>query len=75
MASNNNNNETLVLTTAHYWLAVKAIPRLASHKKIALVEKYGLTTLFSTTVDLTLSGLTSRQQLAVSSPDCKRSQK
>ena len=69
MASNNNNNETLVLTTAHYWLAVKAIPRLASHKKIALVEKYGLTTLFSTTVDLTLSGLTSRQQLAVSSPD------
>ena len=69
MASNNNNNETLVLTTAHYWLAVKAIPRLASHKKIALVEKYGLTALFSSSVDLTLSGLTSRQQLAVSSPD------
>ena len=69
MASNNNNNETLALTTAHYWLAVKAIPRLASHKKIALVEKYGLTALFSSSVDLTLSGLTSRQQLAVSSPD------
>ena len=69
MASNNNNNETLALTTTHYWLAVKAIPRLASHKKIALVEKYGLTALFSSSVDLTLSGLTSRQQLAVSSPD------
>jgi DNA processing protein len=69
VASNNNNNETLALTTTHYWLAVKAIPRLASHKKIALVEKYGLTALFSSSVDLTLSGLTSRQQLAVSSPD------
>lgn len=59
----------MALTPAHFWLAVKAIPRLASHKKIALVEKYGLTALFSSSVDLTRSGLTNRQQLAVSSPD------
>ena len=69
MASNNNSSEALALTPIHYWLAVKAIPRLASHKKIELVEKYGLTALFSTSIDLKHSGLTSRQQLAVSSPD------
>lgn len=65
----NNINSSEALTPTHYWLAVKAIPRLASHKKIALVEKYGLTALFSASTDLTKSGLTSNQQLAISSPD------
>ena len=65
----NNINSSEALTSTHYWLAVKAIPRLASHKKIALVEKYGLTALFSVSTDLTKSGLTSNQQLAISSPD------
>ncbi len=31
----------------HYWLALKLVPRLAVHKKLALVEAYGLTALFS----------------------------
>ncbi|WP_245807587.1 DNA-processing protein DprA [Cognaticolwellia beringensis] len=69
MANNINSSEERNLTSAHYWLAVKAIPRLASHKKIALVEKYGLTALFSSTTELTQSGLTSPQRLAISSPD------
>lgn len=30
-----------------YWLALKLVPRLAIHKKLALVETYGLTALFS----------------------------
>jgi len=69
VANNINSSEKKDLTSAHYWLAVKAIPRLASHKKIALVEKYGLTALFSSTAELTQSGLTSPQRLAISSPD------
>ncbi|MBA6294360.1 DNA-protecting protein DprA [Colwellia sp. MB3u-70] len=56
------------LTLTHYWLAVKAIPRLASHKKIALVEKFGLTALFAATTDLTLSGLSNPQRAAITSP-------
>jgi DNA processing protein len=31
----------------HYWLALKLIPRLAIHKKLALVDLYGLAALFS----------------------------
>jgi len=31
----------------HYWLALKLVPRLAIHKKLALVDSYGLTALFS----------------------------
>ncbi len=35
----------------HYWLALKLVPRLANHKKLALVESYGLTALFHFTDD------------------------
>lgn len=66
--ANTRNALTLELTLTHYWLAVKAIPRLASHKKIALVEKFGLTALFAATTDLTLSGLTNPQRAAITSP-------
>ncbi|MFT5812309.1 MAG: DNA processing protein [Psychroserpens sp.] len=69
MANTINSSDTTELTSAHYWLAVKAIPRLANHKKIALVEKFGLTRLFTATTDLTLSGLTNAQRLAISSID------
>jgi len=69
VANNINNRVNGALTPAHYWLAVKAIPRLASHKKIALVEKFGLTALFSANIDLTHSGLTKSQRFAISSPD------
>ncbi|WP_310733441.1 DNA-processing protein DprA [Colwellia sp. BRX10-3] len=69
MANTINSSDTTELTSAHYWLAVKAIPRLANHKKIALVEKFGLARLFAATTDLTLSGLTNPQRLAISSID------
>ena len=62
-------DETLTLTATHYWLAVKAIPRLAIHKKIALVDKFGLSHLFASSTDLTLSGLTKPQCSAITSPD------
>ena len=67
--ANTSNNELSELTPIHYWLAVKAIPRLASHKKIALVEKFGLTTLFAVNTDLTSSGLSKPQRAAITSPD------
>lgn len=57
------------LTSAHYWLAVKAIPRLANYKKISLVERFGLKALFSANTDLSQSGLTQAQKNAISSPD------
>ena len=65
----NTDHLSLDLTAVHFWLAVKSIPRLANHKKIALVDKFGLKTLFSPATDLTLSGLTKPQQFAVRSPD------
>ncbi len=65
----NTDHLSLDLTAVHFWLAVKSIPRLASHKKIALVDKFGLKTLFSPTSDLAQSGLTKPQQFAISSPD------
>lgn len=64
-----NNKVVTELTSLHYWLAVKAIPRLASHKKIALVNKFGLKTLFTQQGSLSLSGLTTPQRAAISSPD------
>jgi len=34
-------------TNIHYWLALKLVPRLAIHKKLALVDTYGIAALFS----------------------------
>ncbi|TMM45210.1 DNA-processing protein DprA [Colwellia ponticola] len=45
------------------WLALKLVPRLAIHKKIALVETFGLMALFS--VDNTHSILSSANNLSV----------
>lgn len=49
-------------TNIHYWLALKLVPRLAIHKKLALVDKYGIAALFSSS---TLSLLTSSNNLTV----------
>ena len=46
-----------------YWLALKLVPRLAIHKKIALVETFGLTALFS--LDNKPSVLSSANNLSV----------
>ena len=56
----------------HYWLALKLVPRLAVHKKIALVNTYGITTLFSSALLSTLSlehKLTPKQLLAFKQPN------
>ena len=48
----------------HYWLALKLVPRLAVHKKLALVEAYGLDALFFKSSNSS-SGLTSANNLTV----------
>tara|TARA_R110002094_G_scaffold1936_2_gene8151 strand:- start:2900 stop:4066 length:1167 start_codon:yes stop_codon:yes gene_type:complete len=69
VADTRNNKAVTELTSVHYWLALKAIPRLASYKKITLVKKFGLKTLFTQQVDLNQTGLTGAQRSAISSPD------
>ncbi len=59
----------------HYWLALKLIPRLAIYKKLALVDSYGLTELFSSPITSLLSTthkLTSKQLAAFNQPDWSR---
>ena len=57
----------------HLWLALKLVPRLAIHKKIALVETFGLAALFTTTDKPSLltsaNGLTSNQLSAFHQPN------
>ncbi len=50
-------------TETEYWLALKLVPRLAAHKKIALVRRYGLKKLF--TNNQTSSILSSANGLSV----------
>lgn len=53
-----------------YWLALKEVPRLATHKKIALVEKIGLKNLFlCNDAKLASLGLTASQRSTVLHPD------
>ncbi len=42
-----NTTTDVVYTDVHYWLALKFVPRLAIHKKLLLVRKFGLRKLFS----------------------------
>jgi DNA processing protein len=58
----------------HYWLALKLVPRLATHKKLALVDSYGLTALFSLTKSspsplTSANNLTAKQIAAFHQPD------
>lgn len=57
----------------HYWLALKIVPRLAVHKKLALVNSFGLAALFSSkshNSKLTSAhNLTSKQLSAFHQPD------
>ncbi len=61
------------ISNVHYWLALKLVPRLAVHKKIALVETFGLTTLFSfhhhTSTLSSANGLSVNQLAAFHHPD------
>ncbi len=61
-------------STIHYWLALKLVPRLAIHKKVALVDSYGLTALFSSSKQFSsiltsAHNLTTKQLVAFHQPD------
>ena len=61
-------------SSINYWLALKLVPRLAVHKKLALVDRYGLPALFSLlkTSSSPLSSannLTAKQVTAFHHPD------
>lgn len=60
----------------HYWLALKLVPRLAIHKKLALVDTYGLMALFSSStttqtpsIVTSANNLTAKQLTAFNRPD------
>ncbi len=58
----------------HYWLALKLVPRLAIHKKLALVDSYGVEALFtlskkSSSILTTAHNLTAKQLSAFHQPD------
>ena len=57
----------------HYWLALKMVPRLAVQKKLALVDSFGLSVLFSSTSHhsklTSANNLTSNQLSAFHNPD------
>ncbi|GLX80560.1 DNA-processing protein DprA [Thalassotalea eurytherma] len=53
----------------HYWLAVKLIPRLSHRKKLALVEEFGLFSLFEKPMALSALPLTDKQKAAIHHPN------
>ncbi|MFT5757934.1 MAG: DNA processing protein [Alteromonadaceae bacterium] len=70
--ADDNSIESLVLQrpNIHYWLALKQIPRLATHKKLALVKAVGLAQLFLLpSCDLVNFNLSQKQQMAITAPE------
>ena len=53
----------------HLWLALKKVPRLAIHKKLALVEEFGIETLFSSDFDVQRLPLSENQKNAIKNPN------
>ena len=68
-----NSKSTIEKSNIEYWLALKLVPRLAIHKKIALVETFGLAALFSfndkSSVLTSANGLSVKQLSAFYQPD------
>jgi len=56
----------------HYWLALKLIPRLASHKKLTLVKLFGVTQLFHPSQELSSLSLSQKQITAIRAPDWQK---
>ena len=54
-----------------YWLALKFVPRLATHKKITLVNEHGLQALFTSSI-VSINKLTQKQQVAFKHPDWQK---
>lgn len=66
------NDEHKYRSASHYWLALKFIPRLANHKKLTLVEHFGIEQLFQSSQELSSLSLTQKQIAAIRSPDWQR---
>jgi len=66
----------IINSNTQLWLALKLVPRLAIHKKIALVDTFGLAALFSfngkTSRLTSANGLSAKQLSAFYQPDWKR---
>lgn len=62
----------MVRSTLHYWLALKAIPRLSVAKKISLAEEVGLEKLFSPAMTLSVLGLSANQIAAIVRPNWQK---
>lgn len=62
----------MLKTEIEYWLALKFVPRLATQKKISLVNKYGLTQLFESPNTLLTYPLSSSQKSAFIQPDWEK---
>jgi DNA processing protein len=56
-------------SVSHFWLALKLIPRLVSHKKLTLVELFGVEQLFNPSQELSSLNLTQKQISAIRAPD------
>ena len=54
---------------SHYWLALKLVPRLASHKKLTLVELFGVEQIFHPSQELSSLNLTQKQISSIRAPD------
>ena len=65
-------NENVKKSVNHYWLALKLVPRLAFHRKLVLVELFGIEQLFHHSQELSSLNLTSKQVAAIRSPDWQR---
>ena len=59
-------------SASHYWLALKLVPRLASQKKLTLVELFGVEQLFHPSQELSSLNLTQKQITAIRAPDWLR---
>jgi DNA processing protein len=60
------------LSVEYYWLALKFVPRLAVHKKLALIHRLGIKGVFQHCSSLASYGLTQKQIAAIQSPNWQK---
>ena len=62
----------MVTSPVKYWLALKYVPRLSFEKKLNLVQRFGLETLFLHPPSLSVLGLSPKQIAAIVQPDWRK---
>lgn len=72
MPDNDTSQSIATYPEVAYWLALKFIPRLSVQKKLALVELYGLKTLFLAPPKQDVSTLTDKQYQALIQPNWQK---